>query len=354
MSIPNVIRWFVKASFDDPQLRSPQPCARGIYCDYRRWNPVSKQMEPAVCHFVHPGEEGTGRRLFPARQLKETGAEATFREQPACVRLTGAAQGFYERCGRRIPWGTWCAQKGIPYTPLAPGAAWEPVTIERIGGPRTPQRPRAERPPPMAPKRSSSGGGGGGGATLNFWEWAATASAEEMEEYSRHYAEDTGPDCDYCDPSSGCDGDHGDEMRDGFIVRKPARALNYAVEEPDANGRLWYDSRTPVGAIAQALMACEKLEKSWHPALKELVEESTPEELAAGLGPADVANIENSPFHYATHLLGRARREKHAKRLREPRALPQNLESLLSAMGSAATNEELNHLEKQLSALVDN
>ena len=341
MSAQNTIRWFVKASFDEPKLRSPQPCQRGIYCDYRRWNPASKQMEPAVCHFVHPGEEGTGRRFFPARQLKETGPEASFREQPACVRLTGAAQGFYERCGRKIPWGTWCAQKGIPYTPLAAGAAWEPVTIQRIGGPRTPQRVRPPQPPPMAPKRSSSG-------TLNMEEWLATATEDELEDYRRH-CEDSGPDCNYCDPSSGCDGDHGDEMRDGFIVRKPARA-----EEPDANGRLWYDSRTPVGAIAQALMACEKLEKSWHPVLKELVEESTPQELAADLGPADVANIENSPFHYATHLLGRARREKHARRQGDLRALPQNLESLLSAVGSAATNEELDRLEKELSALVDN
>ena len=152
MSAINSIRWFVKASFDKPNLRSPQPCARGIYCDYRRWNPASQRLEPAVCHFVHPGEEGTGRRFFPARQLTDG------RQQPACVRLTGAREGFYARCGKRIPWGSWCAQKGIPYTPLAPGASWEPVTLERIGGgPRTPQKPRVERPPPMAPKRSSGG-----------------------------------------------------------------------------------------------------------------------------------------------------------------------------------------------------
>lgn len=201
MSAVNSIRWFVKASFDQPKLRSPQPCARGIYCDYRRWNPASQQLEPAVCQFVHPGEEGTGRRFFPARQRHDGS------QQPPCVRLTGAAQGFYERCGKRIPWGTWCAQKGIPYTPLPPGASWEPVTIERIGGgPRTPQRakverPGAERPPPMAPKRSSGGG-------LNVEQWMP---------------EDVGADCIYCDPTSGCGGDHSDEMREGFIIRRPAK-----------------------------------------------------------------------------------------------------------------------------------
>ena len=395
MSAPNTIRWYVKTSFDDPKLRSPQPCQRGVHCDYRRWNAASKQMEPAVCHFVHPGEEGTGRRFFPARQLKGTGAEGNIREQPACVRLTGAAQGFYQRCGKKIPWGTWCAQKGIPYTPLAQGAAWEPVTVERIGGvraPQTPQKPKVERPPPMAPKRSS----GGGGATLSMEEWAATASPEELEDYRRHCEEDTGPDCNYCDPRSGCDGDHGDQMRDGFIVRKPAlkpaftlglggptcspgcaciwgerkcsdrladewyerrdALLTYAKQTeaaaaevsilniPDADGRLWYDSRTPVGTLAQALIACGQLQEEWHPILRRLVEATSPEELAAELGPADIANIKECPHHYATHVVERAQRIKGAK--------SHAIEALRSAIASAATNEEHDRLQEELDELV--
>lgn len=193
MSARNTIRWFVKAQFDAPELRSPQPCKRGVHCDFRRWNADSQQMEPAVCHFVHPGEEGTGRRLFPARQLKEVGAESSFREQPACVRLTGAADTFYERCGRKIPWGVWCAQKGIPYTPLEPGAEWEPVTVLRIGGPqgppRTPQgrKDAAPRPAPMAPKRSSGLTSSGG--ILNIEEWLTTATEEELAEYERNCEE---------------------------------------------------------------------------------------------------------------------------------------------------------------------
>jgi hypothetical protein len=329
MSASNTIRWFAKPSFDEPKLRSPQPCARGIHCDFRRWNPATKQMEPAVCHFVHPGEEGTGRRLFPARRL------ADGRQQPACVRLTGAAQGFYERCGRKIPWGTWCAQKGIPYTPVTPGAAWEPVTVERIGGGfSTPQRPRAERPPPMAPQRYSARYGD---TQLSMEQWSD-------------------PDCRYCEPSSGCDGDHGDEMRDGFIVRKliayaqetaNAAAQVNDLEKPDANGRMWYDSKTPVGALAKALMACEKLDKSWHPFLQTVVNRSTPEELAAELGPADKANIENTPWHYAEHVAGRAARIQNAQ------GLPRNLEALLGAVASAATDEEHDRLEKELEAMMD-
>ena len=345
MSAQNVIRWFVKPSFDEPKLRSPQPCTRGVHCDYRRWNPATKQLEPAVCHFVHPGEEGTGRRLFPARRLPDG------RQQPACVRLTGAAQGFYERCGKRIPWGTWCAQKGLPYAPLMPGVAWDPVTVARIGGaaaPQTPQRPRAERPPPMAPKRSSSG-------NLSIEQWLATASPEEVADYARQNEQDTGSDCTYCDPRSNCDGDHGDEMRDGFIVRKliayaqetaNAAAQVNDLEKPDANGRLWYDSKTPVGALAKALMA-SKLDKSWHPFLQTVVDSSTPEELAAEIGPADKANIENTPWHYAEHIAGRT------KRIQDARKLPRNLEALLSAVASAATNEEHDRLEKELEAMMD-
>lgn len=219
----NTIRWFVKASFDEPKLNSPQPCPRGVHCDYKRWNPATKQMEPALCRFVHPGEEGTGRRFFPARQLKEVGAD--IRQQPACVRLTGAARGFYERCGRNITWSAWCAQKGIPYEPVTPGAEWEPVTIERInkGGfsfstPRRTQKPRTT-PPPLVHKRRTTVEGV---TPLHIQEW----TPEDSEAYQRHCDENQGPDCSHCHPESGCDGDHGDEMRDGFIIRKSALPSN--------------------------------------------------------------------------------------------------------------------------------
>jgi hypothetical protein len=55
---------------------------------------------------------------------------------------------------------------------------------------------------------------------------------------------------------------------------------------------MWYDSATPVGALAQALMASEKVHKAWHPLLVPIVKRSTPEELSVALGLADQTNIE--------------------------------------------------------------
>jgi len=121
----NTIRWYKSVEMDAPELNSPQPCPRGVHCDYR----FEKEgtLVPACCRFVHPGEEGNGRRIFPAR-ITEDG-----REQPACVRLTGGA-GFYERRRMRLSWGEWCEKKGIPYTPVKAGERWEPVTLGPIGG----------------------------------------------------------------------------------------------------------------------------------------------------------------------------------------------------------------------------
>lgn len=126
----NVIRWFESAALDDPKLRSPQPCKRGIHCDYKLTDEISGELVRACCSGVHPGEEGTGRRLFPARILDDG------REQPACVRLTGAAQGFYERRRLRLSWAEWCERHEIPFTPALPGQPFEPVVRKPLGGRR--------------------------------------------------------------------------------------------------------------------------------------------------------------------------------------------------------------------------
>jgi hypothetical protein len=76
---------------------------------------------------------------------------------------------------------------------------------------------------------------------------------------------------------------------------------------------MWYDSPTPVGALAQALMASENVDKSWHPLLAPIVRRSTPEELSVGLGLADETNIETSPYHYAQCVFSRAQREMDAQ-----------------------------------------
>ena len=128
----NVINWFVKEAFDVPHLNSPQPCAHGSGCDYKVLDSESGQMVAACCRFVHPGEEGNGRRLFPAREHE--GADGRLQKQPACVRLTGRA-GFYERRRLRLSWAEWCAKEGIPYRPNTPGEDAPPLVIARIGGP---------------------------------------------------------------------------------------------------------------------------------------------------------------------------------------------------------------------------
>jgi hypothetical protein len=116
------IRWFKKAEFDVPALKSPQPCIHGAGCSF-----TSKDDENKICHFVHPGEEGNGRRLFPA-VVDEKGAVV----KPACVRLTGKA-GFYERCRLKMSWQAWCEREKIPYTSNKAGERHEPVKQFPIG-----------------------------------------------------------------------------------------------------------------------------------------------------------------------------------------------------------------------------
>lgn len=105
------LRWYKKKEFDAPELNSPQPCAHGGGCDYKRKNPETGEMVEGCCAFVHPGEEGTGRHLFDSREVERDGVMV---RQPACVRLTGRA-GYYERRRLRLSWKAWCEQKGIPF-----------------------------------------------------------------------------------------------------------------------------------------------------------------------------------------------------------------------------------------------
>lgn len=175
MSASNTIRWYINRSFDAEHLNSPQPCPRGIHCDYRRFNNETGELEPACCRGVHPGEEGTGRRLFPARQIKETGSEGGFFEQPACVRLTGAHNQFYERRRLKLSWMEWCERNGIPYTPAEPGQDFERVVIDSIVK-RTPGSPQPTRRGPAPPPR-----GGGGPITVEELERSLGIMPQKLE-----------------------------------------------------------------------------------------------------------------------------------------------------------------------------
>ena len=80
--------------------RTPVPCKHGMNC-----------LFTGVCSFVHPGEEGTGLKLFPGRSyLSEDGTECW---EPAVVRLIGGAR-YYERRRLRLSWSAWCERVGLP------------------------------------------------------------------------------------------------------------------------------------------------------------------------------------------------------------------------------------------------
>ena len=154
--------WFEKAEYDAPELNSPQPCVHGAGCAYMvKKDDTAKPGEsifvPASCRYVHPGEEGNGRRIFPAR-------DGPNGPQPAVVRLTGRA-GFYERRRLRLSWAEWCEQNKIPYVANKSGEEHPPVVRVPIGGARGPPKGvlRASAPAwqgvteaPPSPKPSSA------------------------------------------------------------------------------------------------------------------------------------------------------------------------------------------------------
>jgi len=129
----SAIHWFENPAFDAPEMKSPQPCIHGAGCVYTK-KMADGKVVPGVCSFVHPGEEGKGRALFPERTIRDTLHDGNGKiVQPACVRLIGNA-GYYERMRLRMPWQAWCASKGIPFTANVPGVFRQPVQRIPIGG----------------------------------------------------------------------------------------------------------------------------------------------------------------------------------------------------------------------------
>jgi hypothetical protein len=117
------MKWFVSPKFDRPEFNSPQPCIHGAGCVYTVKD-TEGNVKPGCCRYVHPGEEGNGRRLFPETILVKDGKKV---HMPACVRLTGKA-GFYERRRLHLSWEEWCSRNNIPYTPNKAGEPREPAT----------------------------------------------------------------------------------------------------------------------------------------------------------------------------------------------------------------------------------
>jgi hypothetical protein len=100
--------WNAQPELNDPAYESPVPCQSGYDCCY-----------PGTCSFVHPGEEGLGRRIFPARQAGEKDV----------VRIFGQPHKkatFYERRRLRLSWPQWCQRMGWA-APVAKAKAVEPT-----------------------------------------------------------------------------------------------------------------------------------------------------------------------------------------------------------------------------------
>ena len=93
--------WAAQPELNDASLNSPQPCKWAEHCVYNG---------KGGCGYVHPGEQGTGRKLFEARLVKKGDAERW--EKPA-VRLIGRPQ-FYERRRLRLSWPQWCERQNMP------------------------------------------------------------------------------------------------------------------------------------------------------------------------------------------------------------------------------------------------
>jgi len=119
----SAIDWSAQPELDARSLNSPRPCKHDMNCVYNG---------EGGCAFVHSGEEGVGRRLFPARTFKNAKGDEIW--QNATVRLFGApgkSVGFYERRRLRLSWPEWCKMKGLPMpirrAAAAPAVAAVPV-----------------------------------------------------------------------------------------------------------------------------------------------------------------------------------------------------------------------------------
>uniref|UniRef100_A0A6C0DQ24 PABC domain-containing protein n=1 Tax=viral metagenome TaxID=1070528 RepID=A0A6C0DQ24_9ZZZZ len=96
--------WPFNAELDKPEHQSPRPCKNGANCTY-----------DGCCVFVHPGEQGIGRKLFPSRNMVDE--EGVSHLQTAVVRLIGSPTvpvGFYERRHQRLSWPKWCEMNKLP------------------------------------------------------------------------------------------------------------------------------------------------------------------------------------------------------------------------------------------------
>lgn len=116
--------WSATPELDDPVLNSPRPCFHGAKCTYTGAD---------GCAFVHPGEEGSGRRIFKGRTINKNGVQTWQKSTVRLISFDGSKVPFYERRMRKMSWPAWLQHIGAANVAKASSPAKaEPVTVQEI------------------------------------------------------------------------------------------------------------------------------------------------------------------------------------------------------------------------------
>lgn len=118
--------WSANPELDDPVLNSPRPCFHGAKCTYTGAD---------GCAFVHPGEEGSGRRIFKGRAITKNGVQTWQKSTVRLVCFDGSKVPFYERRMRKMSWPAWLQHISMTASSSPTGvsaAKAEPITVQEI------------------------------------------------------------------------------------------------------------------------------------------------------------------------------------------------------------------------------
>ena len=120
-SVSSNFAWTMESQpeLNHPALKSPIPCKWGSSCYYN-----------GCCCFVHPGEEGTGRKLFPSRVSFNQQYGLMLWEAPV-VRLIGNAS-FYERRRKGMSWSQWVDYKNQKQKQKQKQMAYLPYELDAV------------------------------------------------------------------------------------------------------------------------------------------------------------------------------------------------------------------------------
>jgi hypothetical protein len=116
------------AHLNAPKYDSPIPCTHGTNCFYHGKMGSNGTWNEDYCRRVHPGEEGSGRKIFHARYRGEQD-KARLLPFPGEQRAS-----FYDRTFRKMTWPQYCEYRGWP-VPKRPSATIEDENLTINIGP---------------------------------------------------------------------------------------------------------------------------------------------------------------------------------------------------------------------------